>query len=677
MAKKPKLDGTLLGRGARKVAPKLRMIANGSPRVNAARAQFCACLAVKGPSAPAERKPTLAAQRRPVSTVKSRRGHLNALAPNVLTSVFVRVAPGTRRRIPGEQGRMGDLRMARMTLAQLRTEANRDDVAQIEAAESLSDPRPLRAATTKAPKSRKIRSRRPHRDGKEVLIGIVDVGGFDFAHPDFLDRQGRTRFARIWDQGGNTRPSPKGAPFRYGAEIQRKHMNAAIKASASDGLPATELEPQSQMTAGSHGTHVASIAAGNHGVCPEATIAAVLVSLPASDWERRSSFYDSTRLVHAVEYLLQVAKEEGCKAVVINVSLGTNGHAHDGSSPLCRWIDAQLAIPGRAVCVAAGNAGQESAEHPDDLGWIMGRIHTSGTVASRGLTRDLEWVVVGDGRVDVSENELEIWYSAQDRFAVSVRPPGSNRWIGPVKPRQFIENRRLPDGSFISIYNELFHAANGANHISIYLSPFLGDDKGVVGVPKGVWVVRLEGIEVKNGEFHAWIERDDPRPLGRAGDRELWNFPSFFSESSYVDACSVSTLACGHRIVSVGNLDLRRNRINPSSSQGPTRDGRCKPDIAAPGTDIVAANGFAGPRDLWISMTGTSMASPYVAGVIGLMLAVEPRLTAAQIEGILHRTARPLPGADHRWINDAGYGEIDPDACLEEAATLFDREDRT
>lgn len=71
------------------------------------------------------------------------------------------------------------------------------------------------------------------------------------------------------------------------------------------------------------------------------------------------------------------------------------------------------------------------------------------------------------------------------------------------------------------------------------------------------------------------------------------------------------------------------------------------------------------------------MASPYVAGVIGLMLAVEPRLTAAQIEGILHRTARPLPGADHRWINDAGYGEIDPDACLEEAATLFDREDRT
>ena len=50
------------------------------------------------------------------------------------------------------------------------------------------------------------------------------------------------------------------------------------------------------------------------------------------------------------------------------------------------------------------------------------------------------------------------------------------------------------------------------------------------------------------------------------------------------------------------------------------------------------------------------MASPFVAGVAGLMLAVSPTLTSAQIEGILHRTARPLPGADFRGRTTPAFG---------------------
>ena len=52
-------------------------------------------------------------------------------------------------------------------------------------------------------------------------------------------------------------------------------------------------------------------------------------------------------------------------------------------------------------------------------------------------------------------------------------------------------------------------------------------------------------------------------------------------------------------------------------------------------------------------------------------------LTAAQIEAILVRTARPLPDRDFTWRNDAGYGVIDPAACLAEVARLKRREDRT
>jgi hypothetical protein len=57
------------------------------------------------------------------------------------------------------------------------------------------------------------------------------------------------------------------------------------------------------------------------------------------------------------------------------------------------------------------------------------------------------------------------------------------------------------------------------------------------------------------------------------------------------------------------------------------------------------------------------------------MLACESRLTAAQIEGILHRTSRPLPGSPFKWANDAGFGRIDPEACLDEALKVNDRQE--
>lgn len=392
--------------------------------------------------------------------------------------------------------------------------------------------------------------------------------------------------------------------------------------------------------------------------------------------DRRRSFYDSVRIAHAIEFLLAQAEKLDLP-VSINISLGTNGHAHDASSAVSRWIDAALSVAGRSVCVAAGNAGQEVAEFPGDRGYVMGRIHTSGRIASRGLDADLEWLVVGNGEVDVSENELEIWYGPQDRFRVSLRPPGpGSRWIGPVGPGEYVENLQLDDGTFVSIYNELYQRANGSNLIALYLSPFYNEE-APVGIRAGTWQVRLHGEEVRDGEFHGWIERDDPRRLGRVGARELWSFPSFFSERSNVDNSSVSSLACGRYVVSVANLDEARGRINISSSQGPTRDKRCKPEVAAPGTDIVAARGFSATGRRWIAMTGTSMASPYVAGVAGLMLSANRQLTAAQIGGILQRTSRPLPGGAYAWANDAGFGAVNAEECLAEATRINERTDIT
>jgi subtilisin family serine protease len=684
----------VLGQNSRKCQPRLRMIANANPEVNTIRAEQCASIAVTAPrllkEIPLQRGERAVPIKKRELPKSVKRGSQKQVPSNVYANIFIETldngqSQSKTRRFPGESARKSNLVTARVPLSKIKDILARDNVMYIHLGEPLATPAPEvspKKVDEPSPLARQFGTAAQRKKAEKVLIGIIDVQGFDFSHPDFLDGKGKTRFVRIWDQAGTTRPSPKGnKQFAYGSEFHQGHLNAALAEASKFKVAPCELEPQSQMAPGSHGTHVASIAAGNHGVCSNAMLAGVLISLPKADQDRRQSFYDSTRIADAVDYLIHVADDLSHQRKVnvrlsINISLGTNGHAHDGSSAISQWIDAAMSVPGRCVSVAAGNAGQEVAAFEGDSGFVMGRIHTSGQILARDLVKDIEWLVVGNGIADISENELEIWYSPQDRFDVMLRPPNSDQWIGPIEPRQFIENRQLKDGSFISIYNELYHPANGSNYICIYLSPFLSKE-GIVGVPAGQWTVRLRGREVRNGQYHGWIERDDPRPQGRLGTREMWRFPSFFSQSSNVDNSSVSSLACGRRVLSVANLDEAMERISITSSQGPTRDERNKPDTAAPGTNIVAAKGFAGPDDLWVSMSGTSMASPYVAGVAGLMLGIEPKLTAAQIEGIIIRTARPLPGASFKWLNDAGFGRIDPEACLAETELINQREDKT
>ena len=618
---------------------------------------------------------------------------------NVLISLFIKLDrdldPARRQKleqsIKDSAERVSwklDTAAVEMAASKVALLVDEDAIAYIEPGQSLREPQP-QVGRTDAPQPRTSRSeptaRGRHRDGEGVLVGIIDVGGFDFAHPDFLAK-GRTRWEAIWDQGGTTRPSPdpneSKSGLSYGSEIQRKHMDAAIAAARGRRMAATELEPQSTMVPRSHGTHVASIAAGNSGVARKAHLAGVLVSLPSAGDPAASSFYDSTRIADAIEYLLRLAAklgdERGDKKpfpLSINISLGTNGHAHDTSSAMARWIDNSLASRGRCVSVAAGNAGQVAADANAPRSLLLGRIHAGGVLAATNLRQELGWIVGGDGIPDFSENEMEIWYGPQDRFDVDVRPPGG-AWVGPVPLGKAIRHTFLADGTVLSIHSEAYHPSNGLNRISILLSPFYGHREGATQemgpITTGEWRVRLTGVVVRDGRFDAWIERDDPRPLpGRGG---VWNYPSTFSEGSYTSDRMIGSLACAERLLSVANVDLSRNTAHVTSSRGPTRDGRNKPDIAADGTEVVAASGFD-MRSQWIQMTGTSMASPYVCGVAALMLAVVPQLTSAQIQGIMRSTSSPLPGQTFGWRNDTGFGVIDAKACLNrtvEFAEMFD-----
>lgn len=699
-----------------KVYAKLRMIANGSNEVNAIRSITNQCIAVSDTilepvayknvtnqmaqniSLAAETDifaDELASKVKEPTKAQLKKGNIDDNPPSSIeANVYIELKSssswkdvindlkknnqkGDFKNQVSNVRQSGNTVKATIVLDYLDILASSEHIVGIEGTQSILTP-PLTLAPSVAelkPKKVVFDQELPNFDHSNVIIGIIDVGGFDYAHPDFLDANGKTRFLGIWDQGGDHRPSPKKSlngfdGLDYGSLLLKEHMDQAITDGPNIGVPVKALEPQSQEFESSHATHVASIAAGNSGVCSEADILGVLISLPPEDNDRSKSFTDSSRISDAVDFLLEYAENEG-KPISINISLGTNGHAHDGSAGVSRWIDNQLTLDGRCVCVAAGNAGQEKGLTPDDFGYIMGRIHTSGKITNKGLAVDLEWQVIGNGISDISENELEIWYEPQDRFSIMVKPPDGD-WIGPIRPQQFIENQQLSDFSFMSVYNKIYHEANGNNYIAVYLSPNLNPQK-VVGIKSGLWKIRLIGDEIRDGNFDAWIERDDP--VRRV--QNFWSFPSFFTEKTNVDNKSINSLACGHNVIAVGNFDTANDLINITSSQGPSRDNRKKPEIVGPGTNIVAANGFAGSNNLWTAKTGTSMASPYVCGVGGLLLALQPRLTSSQIAGILKRTATPITGLNYDWKNDTGFGLINSEACIQEAMRLANFEDIT
>ncbi len=95
--------------------------------------------------------------------------------------------------------------------------------------------------------------------------------------------------------------------------------------------------------------------------------------------------------------------------------------------------------------------------------------------------------------------------------------------------------------------------------------------------------------------------------------------------------------------------------LAPFSSRGPTLDGRLKPDVAAPGHSIRSAQ--TGTTSGYVTFSGTSMASPFVAGAAALALSANSGLTPADVKNLLAATAqdRGPEGPDTDW----GAGLID------------------
>lgn len=110
-------------------------------------------------------------------------------------------------------------------------------------------------------------------------------------------------------------------------------------------------------------------------------------------------------------------------------------------------------------------------------------------------------------------------------------------------------------------------------------------------------------------------------------------------------------------VVGVGAVD-EQDQLWSKSRYGRTRWGEWKPDVVAPGTGITSTLPGGGT---W-RLTGTSMASPHVAGVAALLRAADPKLSPAEVKEILRDTARPIQSESE--TSPSGRGKVDAFAAV-------------
>ncbi|ANF22178.1 S8 family serine peptidase [Thermococcus piezophilus] len=120
---------------------------------------------------------------------------------------------------------------------------------------------------------------------------------------------------------------------------------------------------------------------------------------------------------------------------------------------------------------------------------------------------------------------------------------------------------------------------------------------------------------------------------------------------------TVGSPAAASKVITVGAVDST-DTIASFSSRGPTADGRLKPEVVAPGVDIIApraaGTSMGTPIDTYYTKaSGTSMATPHVAGVAALLLQAHPDWTNSKIKTALIETAEIVAPAE---IADIAYG---------------------
>jgi subtilisin family serine protease len=549
----------------------------------------------------------------------------------------------------------GDIRTAFVPRSRLRALERCDGVRYVELARAwscdLGQAIPLAQIDT-------LHAATPSVDGTGVIIGVID-NVLDIHHPDFRDANGATRVLFLWDQRLIPVSGEAGPPVApalpgfipqdgvtYGVEYSRARIDQELATVNPPAVPAyttvrhappDPANGQAAFEAAWHGTKVTGCAAGNGlgsgapGAAPGSEI--IFVSPLGYDSGVMLNA-DNAGILDACAYIFARADQAG-RPCVLNISLGDQQGPHDGTTMGERFLDSLLARPGRAITLSAGNATRLAGHAEDQL--APGGTKTLTLRVSAGTTGQSP---------PVNSDAIEIWYDGHDRIAVTLASPGPNPVVlGPVEPGTQPTGPDTVGSISVLIKSVVNDPRNGDNRISIMLIVPPGQS-----IPLGDWQLTLDARSVVNGRFNAWIDRNN----WPSGPKLTW------ASSIQPARLTLGVPATATLPITVGS---HRNNIGPLqlsnfSGRGPSRDGRIKPDLTAPGQDVVMPR----PRNMYLvppgpaaaaQDRGTSFAAPIVAGAAALLFQCRgASATAADIKQILMQTADTTGIA----VPDNGFG---------------------
>ena len=476
--------------------------------------------------------------------------------------------------------------------------------------------------------------------GSGTAVAVVN-SGIDYRNPVFQNEMG-SRILCIWDQTleGDGKEVP------YGRVFWKKDIDQAL----ASGNP---LEIVPSVDTDGHGTRMAAIAAGNYfpeenfsGAAPEAMLIIVKVK-PAKKYLREfylfpaeAELFQENDIMMGIKYLRVIA-DRFRRPLVTLLGLGTNYGSHTGTSPLSQVTQNYGGFFGIATVIAAGN--ETGLAH-----------HYAGRFSADTSFEDVEL------RVGEEEGKrgfiLELWSSAADLYTVGFVSPGGER----ISRIPILSNNetRIPfllESTVITVSYQLIEAGSGSQLVSMRFerpSP-------------GIWTIRVYNTQFLTGEYHMWLPVQ-----GFISDETVFLKP---------DPSNTITVPGNSRLpITTGAYNHRNNSIYIHSSRGYTSRDYVKPDLAAPGVEILgpsvrisaafrpglSSSVAAGTAPAFSRRTGTSAAAAITAGAVanllswGIVMGNYPTMSEASIKSYLIRGAARNPSLTYP-NKEFGYGTLD------------------
>lgn len=396
-------------------------------------------------------------------------------------------------------------------------------------------------------------------NGRGVAIAIMG-SGIDYLHPDFIYPDGTSKILYLWDQTKEGTP-PDG--FYIGTEYTRENINEAIR--NNDGSLSVDEE--------GYGTMISGICAGLGNVNPDYKGVAEGADLIVIKLGKTNGYYNNAMLNVAAQYAYKKALELNMPIIINNI---TGSNSLVGISE--RTISKQAFFTsGLCVISAAGNEGNT-------------QTHVSGKLQFRG---DIKYI-----DLEISEEEenleIQIWIDVPDTAIVSIISPS-----GEESKELNVVDLSITSGIFdfeSTIYNITY----------IFPTTYSGQQQTIINLynaKRGIWRIKLRGDYITNGIYHAYLPNKVFINPGTKFEDTNPNYTITFP-ATYSDE------------ITVGAYDSINRGLWQGSSRGPTISGLQKPDLIAPGVNIIAPY----PGGGYATITGTAPAASYTCGCAAMFM---------------------------------------------------------